>query len=130
MVWALKVGEDNKKEGIENGYERHRKRRWVALKTLGSGYWRKKAVGGYAVQPGLSRRNRRREVQRPLAEEGIMVAADWGPMRVNVQAGPYGQHRQTRPGFGNCYHRKGDVSAGMPVELGKGLGVLQQHLVK
>ncbi|MDD4708435.1 MAG: aminotransferase class V-fold PLP-dependent enzyme, partial [Firmicutes bacterium] len=136
MVWALKESvRIIKEEGLEERYARHRKdaaAMQAALETLGFTILAKESCRAVTlsnlVYPEGTDDAKFRSL---LAEEGIMVAGGLG-----AYAG-----RMFRLGHMGNIDKHDLVSviatieralyrAGMPVELGKGVGVLQEKLLK
>lgn len=136
MVWALKESvRIIKEEGIENRYARHKKNAAAmqeALETLGFTVLAKEGCRAVTLSNLIYPKGMDDAKFRGLlAEEGIMVAGGLG-----AYAG-----RMFRLGHMGNIDKHDLVSviatieralfrAGMPVELGKGVGVLQKHLLQ
>jgi len=136
MVWALKESvRIIKEEGIENRYERHRKNAaamQAALETLGfrilAEKGRRAVTLSNLVYPEGTDDAKFRGL---LAEEGIMVAGGLGAYAGKMfRLGHMGNIDKHDLVSVIATIERAMYRAGMPVELGKGLGVLQQHLVK
>jgi aspartate aminotransferase-like enzyme len=136
MVWALKESiRIIKEEGLEDRYQRHRKdaaAMQAALETLGfkilaNESYRAVTLSNLVYPEGIDDA----KFRALLAEEGIMVAGGLG-----AYAG-----RMFRLGHMGNIDKHDLVSViatieralyrvGMPLELGKGVGVLQEMLLK
>mgnify|MGYP001171555152 FL=1 len=135
MIWALKESvRIIKEEGIENRYARHRKTgtaMQAALEALGFRILAKEGCRAATLSnPVYPEGVDDAKFRGLLAEEGIMVAGG-----LAAYAG-----RMFRLGHMGNIDKHDMVSviaaveralyrAGMPVELGKGVGVVQQHLI-
>lgn len=136
MIWALKESvRIIKEEGIENRYERHRKNAaamQAALETLGFRILAEKGCRAVTlsnlVYPEGTDDAKFRGL---LAEEGIMVAGGLGAYAGKMfRLGHMGNIDKHDLVSVIAAIERALYRAGMPVELGKGVGVLQQHLVK
>ena len=136
MIWALKESvRIIKEEGIENRYERHRKNAaamQAALETLGFRILAEKGCRAVTlsnlVYPEGTDDAKFRGL---LAEEGIMVAGGLGAYAGKMfRLGHMGNIDKHDLVSVIAAIERALYRAGMPVELGKGVGVLQQLLVK
>lgn len=136
MVWALREAvRIIKEEGIENRYERHRNNAGAmqaALEALGFNILAEKdcravTLSNLVYPEGIDDA----QFRGLLAEEGIIVAGGLGAYAGKMfrlgHMGNIDKHDLVSV-IGTI--ERALYRANMPVELGKGLGVLQKHLLK